>query len=159
MSSSKDKGQREEETIKIMKSLIIDTSPDVVFKAITDPYELANWFPDNAEFDRRIGGKVRFTFNKERSKELDGDYSPQGKVKEFIPNKKVSYTWQLKDTPGFPETTVTWELEQIDPNKTRVNLVHSGFTGKEEGKLSFKEHDQGWSYFLDRLKKYCEKLK
>jgi hypothetical protein len=40
-----------------------------------------------------------------------------------------------------------------------VKLVHSGFSGKEEGKLSFKEHDQGWSYFLDRLEKYCEKLK
>jgi hypothetical protein len=40
-----------------------------------------------------------------------------------------------------------------------VELVHSGFTGKEEGKLSFKERDQGWSYFLDRLEKYCGKLK
>lgn len=128
-------------------------------KAITDPNELTNWFPDNAIFDGRIGGKVRFTFNKERSKDLDRDYSPEGTVKEFIPNKKASYTWQLKDTPGLLETTVTWELEEIDANKTRVELVHSGFTGKEKGKLSSTEHDQGWSYFLGRLEKYCEKTK
>jgi uncharacterized protein YndB with AHSA1/START domain len=157
--STEGNGQEEEEIIEIRKSIVIEASPDVVFKAITDPNELTNWFPDNAIFDGRIGGKVRFTFNKERSKELDRDYSPEGTIKEFILNKKVSYTWQLKDTPEFPETTVTWELEEIDANKTRVELVHSGFTGKEEGKLSFKEHDQGWSYFLDRLEKYCGKLK
>ena len=45
-------------------------SPEVVFKAITDPNELTNWFPDNAIFAGRVGGKVRFTFNKERSKQL-----------------------------------------------------------------------------------------
>jgi len=33
-----------------------------------------------------------------------------------------------------------------------------GFTGKEGGKLSSKEHDQGWSYFLGRLKDYNEKM-
>jgi len=40
-----------------------------------------------------------------------------------------------------------------------VELVHSGFTGKEEGKLSSGSHDQGWTYFLGRLKRYCEKTK
>jgi uncharacterized protein YndB with AHSA1/START domain len=158
MSTAEGKGQQEE-TIEIKKSIVIDASPEVVFKAITDPNELTNWFPDNAIFDGGVGGKVRFTLNKERSKELDGDYSPEGTVKEFIPNKKVSYTWQLKGTPEFPETTVTWELEEIEANKTRVELVHSGFTGKEEGKLSFTEHDKGWSYFLDRLAKHCENTK
>ncbi len=157
--STTERKRRQEETIEIKKSIVIDASPELVFKAITDPNELTNWFPDNAIFDGRVGGKVRFTFNKERSKELDCDSTPEGIVKEFIPNKKVSYTWQYKDAPEFPETTVTWELEEIDGNKTRVELVHSGFTGKEVGKLSFKEHDQGWSYFLGRLKEYCEKKK
>jgi uncharacterized protein YndB with AHSA1/START domain len=68
-------------------------------------------------------------------------------------------TSHLKDTPGFPETTVTWELEEIDGNKKRVELVHLGFTRKEEGKLSFTAHDKGWSHFLDQLAKHCEKTK
>jgi uncharacterized protein YndB with AHSA1/START domain len=150
---------QQEDKIEIKKSIVISASPEVVFKAITDPEELTNWFPDSAVFNDRSGGQVRFSFYKERSKDLDRDYSPEGIVKEFIPNKKVSYTWQLKDTPDFPETVVTWELEEIEPHKTKVELVHSGFTGKERGKLSSKEHDQGWSYFLGRLKEYSEKLK
>jgi hypothetical protein len=32
-----------------------------------------------------------------------------------------------------------------------VVLNHSGFTGKEIGKLSSAEFDNGWTYFLDRL--------
>ncbi|HYT44537.1 MAG TPA: SRPBCC domain-containing protein, partial [Methylomirabilota bacterium] len=96
----------------------------------------------------------------ERSKEQDEcSGQNEGTVKEFIPNKRVSYTWQFKDAPEFPETTATWELEETDTNKTRVELVNSGFTGKEEGKLSSGSHDQGWTYFLGRLKRYCEKTK
>ena len=51
------------------------------------------------------------------------NHSAEGSLKEFIPNKKVSYAWQPKwYPPGFPETTVTWELEEIDSNKTRVGV-------------------------------------
>jgi hypothetical protein len=64
----------------------------------------------------------------------------------------VSYTWHEPNTPDFPRTVVTWELEEIADNKTHVNLLHSGF---EPGKL-FK-HDEGWSYFLNRLQNYCKK--
>jgi uncharacterized protein YndB with AHSA1/START domain len=45
MSTTERKGLQEE-TIEIKKSIVIDASPIVVFKAITDPNELTNWFPD-----------------------------------------------------------------------------------------------------------------
>jgi uncharacterized protein YndB with AHSA1/START domain len=37
---------RQEETMEIKKSIIIDASPEVVFNAITDPNELTRWFTD-----------------------------------------------------------------------------------------------------------------
>ena len=150
--SSKDKHQTEE--IVIEKNVVIDASPEVVFKAITDPKELTNWFPDHAVLEPKLGGKVKFSFYKD--KELkDGELEciPEGTIIEFIPNKKVSYTWHQPTIPDFPETVVTWELEGIADNKTRVKLLHTGF---EPGKL-FKQHDEGWSYFLNRLQSYCKK--
>ena len=48
MSTQERKGQQGEGTIEIKKSIVIDASPEVVFKAITDPNELTNWFPDHA---------------------------------------------------------------------------------------------------------------
>lgn len=157
MSTTKKGSQDEQNLIEIKKTLVIDAPPDIVFKAITDPAELTNWFPDHAILEPRVGGKVRFSFFKEKSAaEHQRDFLQEGTIKEFVPGKKVSYTWQFKDTPEFPETIVTWELEEIDNNKTKVVLNHSGFTGKETGKLSSKEFDNGWTYFLDRLEKYCK---
>lgn len=141
-----------EEILEIRKSIVINAPLGVVFKAISDPEELTQWFPDQAILEPKVGGKVKFSFDKEKSP--DHTCATEGIVKEYIPNKKLSYSWKQKDVPDFPETIVTWELEEIDVNKTKVKLFHSGFTGREERK-SFKEHDQGWSYFLGRLEKYC----
>ena len=126
--STKGKG---EQKIEIRKTIVIDASPEVVFKAITDPKELTNWFPDQAILEPRAGGKMRFSFNKENSEKRNRDYSPEGTIKEFTPNKKKSYTSQHPDIPEFPGTIVTWDLEEIDDNKTRVEIVHSGFKAEK----------------------------
>ncbi len=153
--SSKDKQQQTEEKVVIEKNIVIDASPEVVFKAITDPKELTNWFPDQAILEPKVGGKVKFSFYKDNEREhREFDFFPEGTITEFIPNKKLSYTWHVPNTPDFPRTLVTWELEEIADNKTRVKLLHSGF---ETGKL-FK-HDEGWSYFLNRLQSYCKKMR
>lgn len=155
MSTTQGKGQQEE-TIEIKKSIVIDASPEVVFKAITDPDELIRWFPDQAILEPKVGGKVRFTSLKESHPEkLDKNYVMEGTIKEFVPNKKLSYTWKFRDVPGFPETTVAWELEKIDPNKTRVELSHLGFTGEEKGMTSIESHDKGWTDELNKLANYC----
>lgn len=68
---------------------------------------------------------------------------------EFVPNQKISYTWGHEDIVGFPQTIVTWQLEQIGNDKTKVELVHSGFVGAEDE--MYDEHREGWNYYLDRL--------
>jgi uncharacterized protein YndB with AHSA1/START domain len=143
---------------EIKKVVEVDVSPEVVFKAITDPNELTNWFPDHAILEHKVGGKFKFSFYKDSKtskKKHDMDFFPEGKVLEFIPNKKVSYTWKHNSVPDFPETIVTWELELVGKNKTRVKLTHSGFTGKE-GDM-YKEHNEGWSYYINELISYCKK--
>jgi uncharacterized protein YndB with AHSA1/START domain len=144
--------QREDKTIEIKKSIIVDASSEVVFKAITDPQELTHWFPDQVILEPKVGGKIRFSFYKQGNREHRSfDFFPEGTIIEFIPNKRISYTWQEPNTVDFPRTVVTWELEEIENNKTRVKLLHKGF---QAGKLF--EHDEGWSYFLNQLQKYCE---
>jgi uncharacterized protein YndB with AHSA1/START domain len=75
---------------------------------------------------------------------------------DIIPNKKLSNTWTFKDLPGFSETTVAWEFEENEPNKTSVKLVHLGFTGEEKGLTSFESHDAGWTEELNKLAQYCK---
>lgn len=139
---------------EIRKSVIIDAPLNKVFSAITNPLELTNWFPDLAVLEPRVGGKVQFIFYKEHSEKQDKDFYQEGEVLEFDPNKKISYTWNYKNIPGFPRTIVTWRLEDIGNNKTRVDLVHSGFLGGENE--MYDEHKEGWNYFLEKLTVYCK---
>ena len=147
--------------IEVRKTKIIEGSPKVVFSALTEPEKLAEWFQDEADLDVRVGGQIRLVTLKEKHPEwnLDRDYYMEGAIMEIFPNKRLSYSWKFKDTPNFPETLVTWELEQINPNKTLVRLSHVGFSGKEEGNFSVESHVQGWTEALDKLAGYCESLR
>ncbi|MDW0282999.1 MAG: hypothetical protein QN720_10890 [Nitrososphaeraceae archaeon] len=48
---------------------------------------------------------------------MDRDYIVEGSIIEFIPNKKISYTWQYKDIPEFPETILSWKREEVEQNE------------------------------------------
>lgn len=141
--------------LEIKKSIEIGASPEVVFKAISDPNELTNWFPDAAILEPRVGGKTKFSYYKDSKRGTcarDHDKTNEGRVLEFVKNKKLVYTWQHMDVPDFPETIVTWELEEISKNKTRLTLTHTGFTSKDQ----VKDHFEGWSFFLNELTLYCK---
>jgi uncharacterized protein YndB with AHSA1/START domain len=160
MSTTEGKGRQGEVTIQIKKSIVINASPEVVFKAITDQNELTNWFSDQAILETKVGGKMKFSFykNSKRGHQdhgRDKDYFHEGTITEFIPNKKISYTWEDSYEPDFPRTVVTWELEKIENNKTSLKLLHTGFKADEKA----KQYDEGWSHFLNELVKYCEKTK
>jgi uncharacterized protein YndB with AHSA1/START domain len=142
------------------KVVDIDASPETVFKAISDSNELTNWFPDTAILEPKAGGKYSISFLKETKNprmKMDKDFINDGKILEIIKNKRLVHTWNWRDMIGLLETTVTWELEKLGMNKTRLTLTHSGFTGKEQGPASMEEHNKGWSFFLNGLVLYCKK--
>lgn len=144
----------------ITKVIEIDASPEVVFKAISDPAELTNWFPDLAILEPKVGGRIEFSFLKDSHRkpmEVPMDFFNEGTVVEFIKNKKLVYTWKWRGVPNLTETLVTWDLEPISINKTRLTLTHTGFTGKEPDMMGIKEHTMGWTFYLDKLVSYCKK--
>jgi uncharacterized protein YndB with AHSA1/START domain len=130
MSTTEGKGRQGEVTIQIKKSIVINASPEVVFKAITDQNELTNWFSDQAILETKVGGKMKFSFykNSKRGNQecgRDRDYFHEGTISEFVLNKKISYTWEDSYEADFPRTVVTWELEKIDNDKTNLKLLHT----------------------------------
>lgn len=142
--------------LQVRKTIEIDASPEIVFKAISDPDELTNWFPEAVILEPVAGGKTKFTFSKDSKRTIcarEHDKINEGRVLEFVNNKKLVYTWQPTDEPGFPETIVTWELEEISKNKTRLTLTHTGFANNDQA----KGHSEGWSFFIGELEKYCKK--
>lgn len=58
MSGTERKGEEEgEEILEIRKSIVVHAPLEVVFKAISDPEELTQWFPDQAILEPKVGVK------------------------------------------------------------------------------------------------------
>jgi uncharacterized protein YndB with AHSA1/START domain len=57
-------GKEQQENVEIRKSIVIESSPEVIFKAITDPNELTKWFPDQAILELKVGGKMKLSLFK-----------------------------------------------------------------------------------------------
>jgi len=88
---------------------------------------------------------MEFIFWK-KTENLNSDFSSKEKIIKYIQNKKRAYTWKPNRIPNFPRTVVTWSLKEVSKNKTRVTLIHSGFTGDSVEML--KEHSTGWIILL-----------
>ncbi len=140
-------------TEEIKKTIVIDASPAVVFKALTDEKELTQWFPNQgAIMEARVGGSVEFKFLRP-----DGaKHTMRGKILEITPGKKLSYSWKFDSAPDSNEV-VTWTLEPVDGGKTRVTLVHTGFKKPSQKDIeSGMTLEAGWSHFIDQLANHCK---
>ena len=79
-------------TIRFERSL--QHAREKVWRAITDPGELAHWFPANVEGAREEGAALRFVFRNEEGPPLDG------RVLVFVPQREFEFTWD-QDTLRF----------------------------------------------------------
>jgi uncharacterized protein YndB with AHSA1/START domain len=138
----------------IKKEIVINASVDKVFSALIDPEQLTQWFPNIATIEPRVGGKIFFRFSKEVTKEKK-DHDVIGIIISIIPNKELSHTWNFTTKPDYSkETIVTWKLDQLDKDKTKLTLFHSGFTNAD--KLQYDEHNEGWGWYVKRLENFVE---
>lgn len=59
--------------LEIRKTIEINASPEIVFKALSDSEDLTKWFPDQAILEPKVGGKMKFAFFSKGTKPLDRD--------------------------------------------------------------------------------------
>jgi uncharacterized protein YndB with AHSA1/START domain len=81
--------------------------PEKVWKAMTEPERLADWFPGSVTLDLRAGGALTF--------ELDGD-GDTGTITDLDPPRLIAYTWGADH--------LRWELYP-DGEGTRLVLLHT----------------------------------
>ncbi len=125
----------------------IKASPARVFKAITEPSQMLQWWgPDagptlSVEADVRPGGRFSVVFRL-----MNGDeHNPTGIYREVIPDRKVVFTWEWPEMPER-ESLVTFLLEPIDGG-TELTLIHANLPDEE----ARESHEAGWCGLLDKL--------
>ncbi len=130
----------------------IAASPEAVFRALTDPKEILQWWggqggmyqPRDWESDLRPGGKWKGWLESkgDASKMTDVDAPGMTVEGEYItvdPPRLLEYTW----SPTWDGLIVTRVRCEIEPTSfgSRITLTHTGF-GDREGAMG--GHKEGW---------------
>jgi uncharacterized protein YndB with AHSA1/START domain len=121
----------------------------VVFRACTEPDEVARWWGPHGfttphiELDLRVGGRYRFAMQPPEG-EL---FHLSGEFRAIEPPALLEYTfrWEQPD-PDDRETVVNLAFQEAG-DSTEITLVQSGFATEARRAL----HDGGWSDSFDRL--------
>ncbi|WP_406463676.1 SRPBCC family protein [Streptomyces sp. NBC_01622] len=90
-------------------SRVYDQPLDRVWQFVTDPDELAQWFPSRAEFELRPGGTVTFSGDPNMPEST-------GKVIAVDPPRHLSFEW------GGDE--LHFDLEEVEEKRTRFTLTN-----------------------------------
>lgn len=141
-------------TAPIVKEVLLDATPQRVWKALTDKDEMKQWYFDLKEFKAVPGFEFEFEGGPE-----DRIYIHQCKITEAIPLKKLTCTWRYKGYEG--NSLVSFELFE-EGGKTGLRLTHEGlesFAVNNNPDLDKKNFDAGWSHIISTsLKDFLEKI-
>lgn len=128
----------------IYHQFIIKADIEKIFEAITDPGELANWWPDHCTGECALDGKYNFYFTEE--------YDWFAKIVEIDNLKKVEYKMTTSDLDWEP-TSFGFELSNSE-NGVVVNFYHKDWRSEND---HFKIASFCWAMLLNGLKNYVEK--
>ena len=83
--------------------------PQRLWRAVTEPDELAHWFPSRVQLEPRAGGRVEFSG--------DPNLPPaSGSVLVYEPPRRLAFTWG-------PDQ-LHFELDRVDPDACRLTLIN-----------------------------------
>jgi uncharacterized protein YndB with AHSA1/START domain len=123
--------------------------PSTVFRACTEPEELAKWWDPRGfttsaiELDLRVGGRYRLAMQPP-----EGDlFHLTGEFREVDPASRLVYTfvWEPPD-PDDRETVVTLSFRDVG-GSTQVDFTQGVFATEARRAL----HEQGWTESFERL--------
>lgn len=139
------------------KEILIKQNTENVWKALTQPKRMKEWYFNISHFEAKEGEIFDFIVTI-TDEDGEHDFRHLFKIIEVIPNKKLVHTWEY---PGYSTgtSTLTWKLTP-EGKSTRVVLTHEGIKNiADENSRYFSEASfrVGWHDVLKRMKEYLEK--
>jgi uncharacterized protein YndB with AHSA1/START domain len=132
-----------EQTLTVERTLNLSAPLDRVWRALTDPEELARWFPDRVDQPEiKPGVEGRFVW------EEYGGYA--FRLEAVEPPRRLVWQWARDAETPLDEgvtTKVEWVLEPRSDGGTTLRLWESGFVRPED----HESNEKGWDAELKEL--------
>jgi uncharacterized protein YndB with AHSA1/START domain len=135
----------------LVYAIFISASPQQIWDAITKPEFTSRYF---------FGAIVKTTG--EVGSPING-YAPdgttlwtEGVVLESDPPRRLVESWRTLYDPAMvddPPSRVTWEIEEVEVNLSKLTVIHDGF---EVETATYKSVSGGWMRVLSAMKTLLE---
>jgi uncharacterized protein YndB with AHSA1/START domain len=145
----------------VEREILIEASPEVVWRVITEPEHITRWLSDEADVQGRAGADGTLTWRpggRGGRKELETIVPIR--VVEAEPFRRFCFRWNHPEgaEPDGANSALV-ELTLIEePNGTRLRVLESDIhavTHDEESKARyFEDHERGWGKHLGELRDY-----
>lgn len=141
----------------IEKEIHIDAPVEVVWRLVTEPDQIRQWFADETEIELRVGSRGRLAFK-------SGD-SYQLQVEAVEPPRRFAFRWVRR--PGLVvqdgNSLLVEFILQPEEDGTRLKVVESGFdaiewSDEEKGRY-VEDHSNGWPRILGRLRDHADSIR
>ncbi len=129
----------------VRQTIVVDTTPELAFEAVTRASELREWMCDRAETQVWPGGRYEVRWQ--------SGYRAEGTFTELDPPHRAAFTWRGTGEPG--ETAVAFTFAPVNEG-VEVSLVHSGFGAGAAWDSALAASEQGWAGGLENLKSTLE---
>jgi uncharacterized protein YndB with AHSA1/START domain len=152
-------------TRTVLIERVLDAPPDLVWRAWTDPDQLARWWGpkgvaiQTCRIDLRVGGK--YLFCECMPEPADGrEIWSTGVYQEIVTNRRLVCTFSFADEQGnvvpgshyglgpeFPPSMLITVTFEAAGGHTRMVLKHEGFPAGEDADTT----EAGWNESFDKL--------
>jgi len=140
----------DEDSYSVHRSIRIAAAVGKVWEAVTVPEHISRWF-EHTELDGEGVGAT-------------GTLTPSGRgsiplrVEAIDPQRMVAYRWNNDDAAGTSpdvfdaarSTVFTFTLVPVEGG-TQLTVVETGFEVTSDAAANMSDHQQGWTYELDKL--------
>ena len=135
----------------------IDASPSEVWRSLTDPARLKQYYLGaEVETDWQVGSPITFK----------GDwggkpYEDKGEILVFEPERKLAYS-HFSSMSGKPDAPENYHVVEVTLDEregaSRVTLRQSNLKGgaTDEDRANRDDYEKNWKQMLDGLKKTTE---
>lgn len=134
--------------LQIEREVLIDAPVDVVWRTITQPDQVQQWFADRVELDLKQGGRGLLVF---------GDQDDPLVIETVEPPTRFSFRWNYPagERPGPGNSMLVEFTLAAEGERTRLRVQETGHElhawPESEKNRYAEEHREGWGTFTDRL--------